>query len=84
MHAPVLVTSLIFWACLGVGAAGFNSFIGSVGSIVMMVLSYLVYIVAVCCCSDMKGYINNLKAFDNYKNTYDTMVEGKGYFSFWI
>ena len=45
MHAPVLVCTIIFWGCLSVGAAGMNSFIGTVGAIVMMVLSYLIYLV---------------------------------------
>ena len=84
MHAPVLVTNLIFWTCLAVGAAGSDSFIGTAGAIAMIVVSYLIYLIAVCCCSDMKGYINNLKAFDDYKNTYDAMVNGKGFFTFWI
>ena len=84
MHAPVLVTNLIFWTCLAVGAAGFNSFIGMYGAIAMMVFSYSIYLIAICFCSDMKSYITNLKAFDDYKKTYDAMVNGKGFFTFWI
>lgn len=42
------------------------------------------YINTALCCSDIKEYINNLKKFDDYKETYDKMVNGKGYFRFWI
>ena len=84
MHVPVLVFTIIFWGCLAVGAAGMDSFIGTVGAVLMIVFSYLIYLIVSCCCSDVRGYMLNMKAFDDYKTMYDGMVNGKGYFSFWI
>ena len=84
VHAPVLVTNLIFWAGIAVSGAGSNNFLVAGAVAAIIVVSYLIYLIAVCCCSDMKGYINNLKAFDDYKKTYDGMVAGKGFFTFWI
>jgi hypothetical protein len=34
--------------------------------------------------SDIRGYITNLKKFEEYKTIYDSMVAGRGFFHFWI
>ena len=83
-HIPVLVTTLIVWAAFGVGGAGVNNFFSSTITGVIIGISYLIYLCVTCCCSDVRGYITNMKAFDDYKNMYDMMVNGKGFFTFWI
>ena len=50
----------------------------------MLIGGYLVYAGVSICLSDIRGYITNLKKFDDYKTTYDKMVAGRGYFNFWI
>ena len=80
IHTAVLIFSLIVWACLGIGGAGMNSFVGFGGSIAMIIISYFAYLITACCCSDIKGYLTNIQAFDDYKKIYDIMVSGKGYF----
>lgn len=50
----------------------------------MAILSYFFYLCISCCCSDIKSYIENTKKYDAYQGTYDKMVQGKGYFSFYI
>jgi hypothetical protein len=45
---------------------------------------YIIYIVSAMICSTIRGYITNLKKFDDYKQTYDKMVKGRGYFKFFI
>ena len=50
----------------------------------MVILSYLFYLCSVCCCNDILDYLNNTKKLDDYQSTYDKMVEGRGYFTFWI
>ena len=84
MHVPVILTSLLIWGAIGVGAAGVNSFLttAAVGGIIGV--SYILYIVSSCLCSDIRGFITNMKAFEDYKNMYDLMVNGKGYFTFCI
>ena len=83
-HFPVVITSLMVWAGIAVGAIGLNNFFQAAVTGVIIGISYLIYIIATCCCSDVRGFITNLKAFDDYKNMYDIMVNGKGYFNFWI
>ncbi len=45
---------------------------------------YGLYLIVSIFCSDIRGYITNLKKFDEYKQTYDKMTKGRGYFVFWI
>lgn len=84
VHLPILITTILFWAGIAVGAAGSGSFLEGAVVGVIIGITYLIYLITACCCSDIKGYITNLKAFDDYKKIYDGMVEGKGYFSFYI
>lgn len=66
------------------GAICLYSFLSLTIFIAMVVISYTVYLCVACCCSDIKGYIENMKKFDSYQETYDNMVKGQGYFTFWI
>jgi hypothetical protein len=47
-------------------------------------VGYIIYVVSAFTCSTIRGYITNLKKFDEYKQTYDKMVKGRGYFKFFI
>ena len=85
MHTGIIVATIILWVAIIVGALGSSEgFLtgGGIGAIIA--ISYIVYICATCCCNDIKGYITNLKKFDDYSNIYKKMVEGKGFFKFWI
>lgn len=84
MHVPIIVTSILFWAGIIVGAIGANSFLTDVLVGVIIGISYVIYLCTACVGSDVRGYITNLKAFDDYKNIYDLMINGKGFFSFYI
>ena len=84
MHVPVIVASILFWAGIIVGAVGLDNFLEAVITGVIIGITYLIYLIVSCCCSDMRGYVTNLQAFDDYKKIYDTMVNGKGFFSFYI
>jgi hypothetical protein len=79
-HAPVALTTLLFIGGIIVAIIGFNSFL-TVGSFLALIFgSYFLYFLISVCCSDIRGYVTNLKAFDDYKRTFDNMVNGKGYF----
>lgn len=52
--------------------------------IIVIIASYLIYLICSIFCSEIRGYITNLKKFDDYKATYDKMKVGRGYFHFWI
>lgn len=84
LHVPVIVVSIIFWAGIVVVAAGSSNFLDAVAIGVIIGLTYLLYLIISICCSDIRGYITNLKRFDEYKSMYDKMVNGQGYFHFWI
>ena len=84
MHVPIIVTTLIMIGGVVGGVILARAPDTQVGGIVLIVIPYLIYLIVTCCCSDIKGYITNLKKFDDYKQTYDKMVAGRGYFHFWI
>ena len=50
----------------------------------IMVGGYFIYLIASICCSEIKGYITNVKRFDEYNVMYNKMVSGRGYFIFHI
>lgn len=85
LHIAVIVGTLLLIGGVAVGASGMNRYIPQtyIAGIVIGV-GYLIYIICCTCCSDIRGYITNLKKFDDYKSTYDSMVVAKGYFIFWI
>ena len=83
-HVAVVVVSILLLAAIIVCAIGFNNFLSALAFGLILGLTYLLYIIIAICCSDTRGYITNLKRFDEYKVIYDSNVEGKGYFEFWI
>lgn len=84
MHLPVVIFNIIFIGCLIVGIIGLNKFLGVGGTAGMIAGSYALYLIIGCCCSDLREYLSNMKRFDNYQETYNQMVRGKGFFRFWI
>lgn len=84
-HVPIIVVSVIFLGCLVVGIVGQSAGFLDVGGMVpMIVVSYLLYLGIAICCSDMRGYLANMKRFVDFQDTYDKMCKGRGYFHFWI
>ena len=83
-HFAVFVASLILAGGIIVGALGFNAFLTLGGVVGVMVGGFLIYLILSICCSDIRSYISNIKAFSDYKKTFDNMVQGRGYFVFWI
>ena len=84
MHLAVLVGSVFLFAGVIVVGIGANNFLTGVAIGLIVGFAYLIYIISTICCSDIRGYITNLKKFDEYAETYDSMVKGKGFFRFWI
>ena len=88
MHTAIIISTVILWAAILIVAIGSGSFFSGPGSAapigIIILISYIIYLICVCCCNDIKGYITNLKKFDDYSKIYDAMVAGKGYFRFWI
>jgi hypothetical protein len=83
-HIAVVVANLIFLGWLIAAMVGYNVYISAGLAIGLIVGLYVVYIIVGCCCSDIKPFIENMKKFDQYQETYDGMVRGKGFFRFWI
>ena len=83
-HPSIIVGSIILWAAIILVAAGSNNFLTGAAVGIIFAISYIVYLCCVCCCNDIKGYITNLKKFDEYATLYQSMVDGKGFFRFWI
>lgn len=80
----VVIFNLVFIGWLVTGMIGLNNFL-SLGLVIGLICGlYVLYLIIGCCCSDIKEYIHNMKKFDQYQETYDQMVKGRGYFSFWI
>ena len=84
LHLCVIIPNLLFIGAVVTGVIGIDNFFSLGAAIGIMVGLYLLYLIFGCCCSDIKEYIQNMKRFDNYQSTYDQMVKGQGYFSFWI
>lgn len=85
MHTGTVIVTILMIAGIVVGAIGFRSFLGQDYVTGLLIgIPYLLYLIVVICCSDIRGYITNLKKFDDYKETYDGMVAAKGFFIFWI
>lgn len=84
MHVSILVSTLILIGGIvgGIILLGMPDNFGA--GIGVLVGGYLVYAGVSICLSDIRGYITNMKKFDDYKTTYDKMVTGRGYFHFWI
>jgi|LakMenEpi03Aug12_release.lakeMendotaPanAssembly.Ray.scaffolds.fasta_scaffold374706_1 hypothetical protein len=81
MHVNVIIVTLIFFAGVGIGVGGMGTlFQETTGPILLIVIPYLIYLIVSICCSSTRGFITNLKKFDDYKETYDKMVKGRGYF----
>ena len=84
MHIPIVLLTLVLIGAVVTAIIlipkpeNFNTGLG------IVIAGYLIYLIIAICCSDIRGYISNLKKFDDYKKTYDTMVAGRGYFHFWI
>ena len=73
-HITVLVASLIGWGGLIVGAVGANNFLNIFATVAIVIASYIVYLCVSYHCSDAKDYLQNMKAFMEYKEMYDKMV----------
>ncbi len=67
-----------------VGAIGFKSFLTLGSSIGVIAGSYVMYLLFGICCSDLREYLNNMKRNSDYEATYNKMVQGRGFFRFWI
>ena len=83
-HTAIMMVNLLFLALLVTAIIGFNRFLDTGGFIAIIIVPYFFYLFIACCCSDIKGYIEKMKKFDDYQETYDKMVRGKGYFKFHI
>lgn len=84
MHIPVFVATIIMIGGIIAGAiiVKYPKTFG--GGVALLIVPYFIYIIISLCLSDIRGYITNLKRFEEYKITYDKMVQGRGYFTFWI
>ena len=83
-HTATIIASILMIAGIVVGGIGFRKFLLDYATALVIVIPYLIYVLLVIFASDIRGYITNLKKFDEYKETYDGMVAGKGFFIFWI
>lgn len=85
-HVTLIIVSLLFFAGIIVGAVGYSTFFQySIGGVIGVILgTFALYVILAICCSNIRGYISNLKKFEEYKQTYDQMVAGRGFFVFWI
>ena len=83
-HIPVVVGNILLIGWLVTAIIGFETFLGAGVAFGVLGGIYVIYLCLVCCTSDIKDYIHNMKPFDRYQEVYDTMVKGQGYFKFWI
>lgn len=84
MHIVILISTIIYVACLIVGVVGLDTFLPLGATIGMIVGPYCLYLLLSICCSELREYLSNMKKFDGYQETYNQMVKGKGFFKFWI
>ena len=84
LHIVLAIVTGIFIACLAVGAAGYKRFLSLGGCIGIIIASYVLYVILGICCSDLREYLHNMKRNAEYEYTYNKMVQGRGYFKFWI
>jgi hypothetical protein len=63
MHTATIISTVLMIGGIVAGAIGFRNFLPDYGAGLLIGLPYLVYLSAVICCSDIRGYITNLKKF---------------------
>lgn len=84
-HLAIIVATLVLIAGFGagIGIMVVQPEIITYGGVAIGV-GYVSYLVSALTCSTIRNYITNLKKFEQYKQTYDKMVNGRGYFRFYI
>jgi len=83
-HILILIMTIIMIGGIVVAIIGLNKFLQLYMVAILIAAPFLLYIGITFCCSQIRGYIFNLKKFDQYQNIYNTMKLGKGYFTFFI
>jgi hypothetical protein len=85
MHMPIIIATLLLIGGFGagIGIMVVQPDLIMYGGIAIAV-GYISYLVASLTLSSIRAYITNLKQFEQYKQTYDKMVKGRGYFRFHI
>jgi hypothetical protein len=83
-HVPIIITTVLYIAGIIVGIILLPKPETNSAGIAIIAVPYAIYLIVSICCSDIRGYITNLKKFDDYKQTFDKMTKGRGYFVFWI
>ena len=84
LHVALLVGSVLFFACIIIAGAGYKRFLPMDGTIALLGVSYVLYLILSIACSELRQYISNMKRNADYEQTYNKMVQGRGYFTFWI
>ena len=84
MHIPIIFVSVLMIAGIIAGIVMVQFPQLANGGIVLIVVPYPIYLLTAIFCSSIRNYITNLKKFDEYKQIYQKMVTGRGYFVFWI
>lgn len=71
MHVGITISTVILWAAIIVGALGSSEkFLTGLAIGLIIGFAYLFYLIIVCLLNDIKGYITNLKKFEQYSQTY--------------
>ena len=60
-YFSILITSLLFWICVGIGVIGLNSFLSSAATLPIIGFSYIIYIITSCGYSEVRKYISKTK-----------------------
>jgi hypothetical protein len=84
LHIVLAVMTGILIIGFVVAAVGFKTFLSLGGSAGLFAASYVLYLLFGICCSDLREYLNNMKRNSEYEATYNKMVQGRGFFRFWI
>jgi hypothetical protein len=83
LHILLAVMTGIMIICFAIAAAGINKY-PRAGTIVLFVVPYVLYLLLGICCSELRQYLHNMKPSAEYVTTYNKMVQGRGFFKFWI
>ena len=84
LHVALAIATALFIAGLAIGGAGYKNYLEVGGVIGVMVGCWFFYVLIALCYSDLRAYLHNTKRNAEYEYTYNKMVQGKGFFKFWI
>ena len=82
-HVLALFSTLLLFACVGVGVYLFLDLIVPIGGLIGIIVGgYILYLIMAVCCNKTGTYLRNSKSFQEYEEFYYKLRDSRAYFRF--